>query len=335
MALFGIDVSDYQGQIDWNTVKPQISFAILKIGYGDDYTYQDDQYISRNISECERLGIPYGLYIYSYAQNTIQVDSEVAHILRIANGHHPVCLYYDVEDNSQQQFSKSTITSWVMRFCSAVTSAGYKAGAYTYASWFDNKIDIYQVYNAGYSVWVAQTPNPPHWDGINYDIWQYGQQSMSGIGGSGNVDVNYCYNEALLNVIITPFGTIDEATPDFVRGWATTNRPNISATIKIYAQKDGSTTPIYLGVGTANQYREDLQAYFGYNISVDIAQYGYGQYTVTAFAVGDNLNPDTLYALNNPKTVTISEPPQPESRSICLWLSATIARLFRNEEDNN
>ena len=83
---FVIDVSQHQGTIDWNTVKDKIDGAILRCGYGDDITLQDDTQYARNLSECERLGIPYGVYLYSYATTEAQAKSELSHILRLIKG---------------------------------------------------------------------------------------------------------------------------------------------------------------------------------------------------------------------------------------------------------
>ena len=84
---FVIDVSQHQGTIDWNKVKGKIAGAILRCGYGDDLPAQDDTQFARNLSECERLKIPHGVYLYSYASTEVQAKSELAHILRLIKGH--------------------------------------------------------------------------------------------------------------------------------------------------------------------------------------------------------------------------------------------------------
>ena len=80
----GIDVSHHQGAIDWGKVKAAgIDFAIIRCGYGDDMESQDDRCWEANIKGCEENGIPYGIYIYSYATTPEMVDSEVRHTLRL------------------------------------------------------------------------------------------------------------------------------------------------------------------------------------------------------------------------------------------------------------
>lgn len=76
--------------IDWEKVKKDgIDFAIIRCGYGGDYQSYDDRYWIRNVTECERLGIPYGVYLYSYSENIEDAKSEAAHALRLLKGHKP------------------------------------------------------------------------------------------------------------------------------------------------------------------------------------------------------------------------------------------------------
>ena len=77
-----IDVSEHQGTINWDAVKGHIDGAILRCGYGDNIASQDDKQWKRNADECTRLGIPFGVYIYSYATSDAQAKSEAEHVLR-------------------------------------------------------------------------------------------------------------------------------------------------------------------------------------------------------------------------------------------------------------
>ncbi len=104
----GVDVSRHQGDIDWNIVKSSgIKFAIIRAGLGSNQVNQDDEKAERNITECERLGIPYGLYIYSYALNDADGVSEAKHAIRIALGHKPsLGIYIDMEDADGYKISR-------------------------------------------------------------------------------------------------------------------------------------------------------------------------------------------------------------------------------------
>ena len=90
MSYRGIDVSYCNGRVDWNKAKAAgLQFAILQLGYGSDDTSQDDVQFNRNVKECERLHIPWGGYLYSYAMNESAAYSELNHALRLVKNHHP------------------------------------------------------------------------------------------------------------------------------------------------------------------------------------------------------------------------------------------------------
>ena len=84
----GIDVSEHNGVIDWEQVKnSDVKFVIIRCGYGQDYTSQDDLYWERNVKECVRLGIPFGVYLYSYAMTPAAAKSEAERVLRLISGY--------------------------------------------------------------------------------------------------------------------------------------------------------------------------------------------------------------------------------------------------------
>ena len=139
----GIDVSHHQGTIDWQKVKNDgIDFAIIRCGYGGNYTSYDDRQWLRNVSECERLGIPYGVYLYSYSENTEDAKSEAAHVLRLLEGHNPAYgVYYDLEDeNTTGTVSNTTIGTIAKTFCDQVSASGYKVGIYASKYWWQYKL---------------------------------------------------------------------------------------------------------------------------------------------------------------------------------------------------
>ncbi|MFR8039683.1 MAG: cell wall-binding repeat-containing protein [Anaerovoracaceae bacterium] len=182
----GIDVSKWQGNIDWNKVKASgIDFAIIRCGFGGNYTNQDDQYFKRNVSECERLGIPYGVYLYSYATNTEKASSEADHVLRLIKGcklSYPV--YLDMEDNST---IGSNYASIAKTFCNKITKAGYPVGIYANLNWWNTRLTDSCFDN--WHRWVAQYNTSCGYK-KNYAMWQYSSKGrVNGI--SGNVDMNY------------------------------------------------------------------------------------------------------------------------------------------------
>ena len=96
--LKGIDVSTYQGKVNWEKAKQSIDFAILRCGFGSDYATQDDNQFARSVDECKRLNIPYAVYLYSYATTEAMIESEVVHALRLIGDNKPFCVFIDMED---------------------------------------------------------------------------------------------------------------------------------------------------------------------------------------------------------------------------------------------
>ena len=188
----GIDVSNFQGTIDWSQVKAAgIEFAILKVGpvYG-----KPDSTFERNATECERLGIPYGVYYYSYARSVADANKEADRTLAWLGGHHPsLPIYYDLEDSyilEDSNFSKDKLAQIAQTFCNRMEAVGFKAGIYANLNWFNNYLNSPSL--SGYDHWVAQYNWRCDYAG-SYSFWQYSSRgNVPGINGS--CDMNYCFN---------------------------------------------------------------------------------------------------------------------------------------------
>ena len=177
-----IDVSEHQGVIDWEKVKPQIAGAILRCGYGSDYEHQDDEQFKRNADECTRLGIPFGVYIYSYAKTIDRIKSEAAHVLRLIKPYklsYPV--YLDLEEPGLEE--GAVIRARV--FGDVIEKAGYWCGIYANLNWWENYLPGLD----RFTKWVAQYYKECEYTGSHLDIWQYTSKgNVPGI--KGNVDMN-------------------------------------------------------------------------------------------------------------------------------------------------
>ena len=194
--LKGIDVSHYQGSINWEKVKPQIDFAILRMGLGDDITSQDDKQFERNYAECVRLGIPFAVYFFSYAVNKAKVAKEIAHIKRLLNGkkiNAPV--YIDVENTrglDWRTISNAELLGIMQEFNAQLAALGYKMGIYSSRSAFWNEKMTDKWYDS-ISKWVAEYGDKVNGFNRTYDIWQHTSKGrIDGI--NGNVDMNIMYN---------------------------------------------------------------------------------------------------------------------------------------------
>lgn len=160
-----IDVSYAQGAIDWEKVKGNIDAVIIRCGYGSDIAAQDDDFYLYNVTEAERLGIPYAVYLYSYAQNKAMAQSEARHVIRLLKGRKPWAVYYDVEESGLGPVSVPNADA----FCSMITSAGYRAGVYTFESWYNTYMQGY----TRYPLWIAKVSTHPPVIGASFEGWQY------------------------------------------------------------------------------------------------------------------------------------------------------------------
>lgn len=180
MTKLGVDVSKHNGNVDWQAVKNAGygSFAIIRAGYGGDYTNQDDPQFEKNVSECEKLGIPYGVYLYSYALNTNDAKGEVNHILRLlkkVGKNFKYGVWFDMEDADNYKKnhgmpSNSTLVNICYTFCEAVENAGYYTGIYASLSWLNNQLNNSKLDR--FDKWVAQWNNTGCTYKKVYSIWQ-------------------------------------------------------------------------------------------------------------------------------------------------------------------
>lgn len=193
-AKYGIDVSGWQGMIDWDTVADQIDFAIIRCGYGQDRVSQDDSYFHRNADACERLGIPYGVYLYSYALTEENAASEARHVLRLLEGYNPTLpIYLDLEDmGTTATLSNEEILRNATVFCNAIEEAGYTPGVYTFYNWWNERLNApeYDKWERWMAVWADSVPEYDR----DYRVWQFSNAgTIEGI--EGVIDENYLYGE--------------------------------------------------------------------------------------------------------------------------------------------
>lgn len=205
MAKVGIDVSKHNGQVNWDKVKSKIDFAIIRIGHGSDINSQDDPQAINNMNACDRLGIPYGVYLYSYALTEEEAESEAKHMLRMIKGRNIKCgIWFDMEDADDYK-NKHNLpldvnhSELYTRICATFTNYikenGYKnVGIYSSKYVFENIIGKDYLQYSDIKIWVAQWNSKCTYNG-RYDIWQYTSDgSVDGVP-SARVDMNYMYTD--------------------------------------------------------------------------------------------------------------------------------------------
>ncbi len=219
----GIDVSEWQGKIDWEKViNDDVSFAIIRCGASLTY---DDQYWEYNTSECERLGLPYGVYFYSYANDVEEAKQEAEHCLRLLRGHaisYPV--YLDLEDDwvryvnggkdrdengNKIPRSAAEIAEVAKVFIDTVSAAGYEVSVYANTDWWNNVLTDPYFNQFSSTRWVAQYNSTCTYKG-NYMMWQCTSNGKIDGITANSVDINMIYTDRY------GLGTQKKMVTDFV-----------------------------------------------------------------------------------------------------------------------
>ena len=194
MNIKGLDVSQFQGEVDWERVKAAgYQFAMLRAGYG--YNTVDAQF-QRNASECNRIGLPIGAYWFCYAFSTDKAVQEADGCIDTISGYrldYPVC--YDIEQATADYVEKQGVSftpalakNVVKSFCNRIEAKGYFAMFYSNRSFFDTYLDT--ALAERYAFWYARYTS--NFDGTDCGMWQYTSTgSVPGI--SGNVDLDLAY----------------------------------------------------------------------------------------------------------------------------------------------
>ena len=196
----GIDVSKWQGVIDWEKAKADgVEFAILRAGYGQTGV---DEYFERNAQECTRLGIPFGVYWFSYAYNTTLAEREAERCIKMIEKYeiaYPVAwdYEYDSYNHTVKNYGfapgKTLISDMARAFLEKIKAAGYYPALYANPDYLTNHFDADVAQR--YDIWLAQWPavaNPNNKPTRAGGLWQY-TSSGSVAGINGRVDMNYAY----------------------------------------------------------------------------------------------------------------------------------------------
>ena len=192
----GIDVSSYQGNIDWKAVKEDgIEFAILRLGYrgyGEKGTLVLDEKFKANYEEATRVGIQVGIYFFSQAITKEEVLEEVNFVINNLEGtkiSYPI--YYDLEkiknDTARtDNLTKEEINEFSHIFCNEIQNRGFNSGIYGNAKTFTTRIELEEFNDI--TKWYADYQEKPLYP-YAFDIWQYTEKgNVNGIGTK--VDIN-------------------------------------------------------------------------------------------------------------------------------------------------
>lgn len=198
-ASFGIDVSKWNKEIDWEKVKAAgVDFAIIRCGYRGSKTGSlvEDPYFIKNIEGAQTAGIKVGVYFFTQATTEIEAVEEASMVLMLCKGYKlALPVFIDTEgaggDGRADGLSVESRTAVCEAFCRTVENAGFNAGVYASKNWFENNLNTEHI--SDYTIWLAQYSRRATYEG-DYDLWQYTSAgTVDGI--ATRVDLNLCYQD--------------------------------------------------------------------------------------------------------------------------------------------
>lgn len=190
----GIDISKWQGDIDWKKVSLSgVDFAMIRSSFGSENI---DEKLKANVAGCEKYGISYGFYHYTYAATVSEARLEARYFLNAIKNYNPgYPVVLDIEEDFYKKMTRKQVTDIIVAFMTELEKAGYYAALYTNPTFVRDFIDAPRI--SGYDIWIAcwgdEERLNSHYDG-KYVMWQYSATGrVNGI--SGDVDLDYSYRD--------------------------------------------------------------------------------------------------------------------------------------------
>ena len=194
-GTMGIDVSKWNGSIDWEAVKNSgVSYVIIRCGYrgSSQGSLIEDPKFTANIKGATAAGLKVGVYFFTQAVDAVEAVEEASMVLeQVKNYKISYPIFLDVESSGGRgdKIDKDTRTAVCKAFCETIRDAGYTAGIYANKTWLTEKLDAGAL--SAHKIWLAQYAASPTYKG-RYDLWQYKSTGrVSGI--KGDVDLNLSY----------------------------------------------------------------------------------------------------------------------------------------------
>lgn len=195
-GVLGIDVSKWNGDIDWNAVKNSgVNYVIIRCGYRGSSTGAliEDPKFRANIKGASAAGLKVGIYFFTQAVNEVEAVEEASMVLSLISGYkisYPVFLDVEASGGRADAISAEVRTAVCNAFCQTIANSGYATGIYANKTWLNSKINTGSL-GSSYKIWLAQYAAQPSYGG-KYHMWQYTSKgSVNGI--KGNVDMNLSY----------------------------------------------------------------------------------------------------------------------------------------------
>lgn len=189
VATLGIDVSEWQSEVDYQKVKREgYSFVFVRSSYGTG-NYEDTHFHS-HVTKAQQAGLKVGAYHYSWATTVDEAQQEAEFFISMIEDYDwDLPVFYDIETDRQNHLSRDELTEIALTFLITLEEAGYQPGIYAAQSWFEDRLDMDCL--SGYPVWIASYTDHLTYEG-DYDFWQYTDTGQVN-GVTGNCDINIMY----------------------------------------------------------------------------------------------------------------------------------------------
>ena len=185
MVMAGIDVSGWNGVINFENVAKTKQFVIIKAGFSRSKV---DTY-ETNYKNAKAAGLHVGAYWYSTATSVDDAEREAQAAIKALDGKQfDMPIYYDVEEQATFNCGKDLVDKIVNAFCTALEDAGYFVGVYMARWWAENYLS--EQTRERYTMWIADWTDKCRYSG-DYGVWQYGTTTVQGV--NGQVDGDTCY----------------------------------------------------------------------------------------------------------------------------------------------
>lgn len=216
----GVDISSCNGKVDFSKIKSAgYDFVMIRCGFGENISEQDDTYWEENVRKAEAAGMPWGAYFYSYACSEASARSELEHVLRLLKGKHPTLpVALDMEDADGYHarhggWNFSTIDKVCRIFLKGIAEAGYYPLLYTGFEEIENLISE-EVWK-GNDMWFAHWASKCGYAYDNLAMWQYGGETnileSNSIPDVGVIDKDMCYRDYVSIIIKGGYNGFDKS----------------------------------------------------------------------------------------------------------------------------
>ena len=194
-GTLGIDVSKWNGNIDWNAVKNSgVSYVIIRCGYRGSTTGAmiEDPKFKTNIRGANAAGLKVGIYFFSQAVNEVEAVEEASMTINLIKNYsisYPVFLDVEPSGGRADGIDKNTRTQVIKAYCETIRNSGYTAGVYANKTWLTSYMNVGEL--GAYKIWLAQYNTAPTYSG-RIDLWQYTSKGqVNGIGGHTDLNLSY------------------------------------------------------------------------------------------------------------------------------------------------